>query len=68
MKLRYLEDGKEPYNAEKAGTYQGGNCWGQGVANASDTVCHAVHHAAEIIGCKNYPEAAHTRFNYFGIW
>ena len=33
---------------------------------AADTVGHAVHHAAEAVGGKNYPEAAHAHFYNFG--
>ena len=66
MELRDLEDCKKPDYPEKAGTNKGRNCWSKGMAYAADAVGHAVHHTAEAVGCKNYPEAAHAHFYNVG--
>ena len=35
--------------------------------DSADGVCHSVHHSAEEISCKNYPEACHSGIDYFRI-
>ena len=66
MELWNLEHCENPDDSVKTGATQGRNYRCERMPDSSYAVRHAVHHAAQVVGCHDYPEAAYSCLDNFG--